>query len=230
MIEEALEAIGESIEEVTRKYYGVATGQVIDLADPLMLGRAKVRLHFVDATDLSAWARVAAPTAGLQYGSYLLPHIGDEVLVAFEHGSVNAPYIIGTLWTAFSQPPLASPLPQIRAIRTRAGNQIVFQDVPPAITIQTAPTAPQVLPTPPSPVGPHSSISMRTEGTEVTSPTMIRLQVGTTMLMMDTTQIVLQASGQTVTINPGGVTVTGTTAGITAGDVSITGGTVRINS
>lgn len=230
MIEDALEAIGESIAEVARKFYGVTTGRVIDLADPMMLGRAKVQLPFVDATDLSAWARVAVPTAGLQYGSYLLPHVGDEVLVAFEHGSIDAPYIIGTLWTAVSQPPLSSPLTQVRGIRSRAGNQIVFEDVPPAITIQTAPTAPQVMPTPPSPVGPHSSISMRSEGTEVTSPTQITLQVGTTMLRMDTTQIVLQASGQTVTIGPSGVEVTGTTAAITAADVSITGGTVRINS
>lgn len=230
MIEDALEAIGESIAEVTRKFYGVTTGQVIDLADPLMLGRAKVRLPFVDATDLSAWARVAVPTVGLQYGSYLLPDIGDEVLVAFEHGSIDAPYILGALWTAVSQPPLTSPLPQVRGIRTRVGNQIVFEDVPPAITIQTAPTAPQVMPTPPSPLGPHSSISMRAEGTEVTSPTTIRLQVGTTMLQMDATQIVLQASGQTVTIGPSGIDITGTSAGVTAGDVSITGGTVRINS
>jgi phage baseplate assembly protein gpV len=230
VIEDALEAIGESIAEVTRKYYGVTTGQVIDLADPLMLGRVRVRLPFVDAVDLNAWARVAVPTAGLQYGSYMLPDVGDEVLVAFEHGALEAPYILGALWTAMSPPPLASPLPQVRGIRTRAGNQIVLEDVPPAITIQTGPTAPQVMPTPSSPFGPHSSISMRAEGTEVTSPSTIRLQVGATLLQLDGTRILLQASGQTVAIGPDGISVVGSSADVTAGEVAITGGMVRINS
>lgn len=117
---------------------GVQVGRVINLLDPLLLGRVQVQLPFIDALDLSPWARVAMPAAGLASGFYWIPNLGDEVLVAFENGDVNAPYIIGCLWSAIMVPPLPSPLPQVRMIRTPLGNQIMFTEVPPTITISTA--------------------------------------------------------------------------------------------
>jgi phage baseplate assembly protein gpV len=117
---------------------GVQVGRVINLLDPLLLGRVQVQLPSIDALDLSPWARVATPAAGLASGFYWIPNLGDEVLVAFENGDVNAPYIIGCLWSAIMVPPLPSPLPQIRMIRTPLGNQIMFTEAPPTITISTA--------------------------------------------------------------------------------------------
>jgi phage baseplate assembly protein gpV len=117
---------------------GVQVGRVINLLDPLLLGRVQVQLPFIDALDLSPWARVAMPAAGLASGFYWIPNLGDEVLVAFENGDVNAPYIIGCLWSAIMVPPLPSPLPQVRMIRTPLGNQIMFTEAPPTITISTA--------------------------------------------------------------------------------------------
>ena len=70
---------------------------MINLLDPLTLGRVQVQLPFIDALDLSPWARIAVPMAGLGHGHYFIPNLSDEVLVAFEHGDVNAPYIIGSL-------------------------------------------------------------------------------------------------------------------------------------
>lgn len=137
MIEAAFDWIADSIEQVQKKFYGVVTGRVINLLDPMMLGRVQVQLPFLDSVDLSPWARVAVPMAGLIHGTYFIPNIGDEVLVAFEHGDVNAPYIIGSLWNALAPPPLPSPIPQIRMIRTPLGNQIMFTEVPPTITITT---------------------------------------------------------------------------------------------
>src|SRR5690606_29811971 len=119
--------------------------------DPMTLGRVQVQLPFIDSLDPSPWARIAMPMAGPLHGSYFIPDIGTEVLVAFEHGDIKAPYIIGCLWNATALPPLPSPLPQIRATRTLAGNQIVFTEVPPSVTIQTGPTPPGVIPAPPTP-------------------------------------------------------------------------------
>ena len=75
--------------------------------------------------------------AGPGHGFYFIPNVGDRVLVAFEQGEINAPYIIGSLWNLMAPPPLPSPIPQIRMIRTLAGNQIMFTEVPPTITINT---------------------------------------------------------------------------------------------
>jgi phage baseplate assembly protein gpV len=137
MIENILEKIELSIEGINKKFYGVTVGKVINLLDPMLLGRVQVQLPFIDSLDLSPWARIAVPMAGIAHGTYFIPNIGDEVLVAFEHGDVNAPYVIGSLWNAMAPPPLPSPVPQIRMIRTPAGNQIVFTEVPPTITILT---------------------------------------------------------------------------------------------
>ncbi len=43
------------------------------------------------------WARVAMPSSGQTWGHYFLPEIGDEVLLAFEGGNIERPYVIGCI-------------------------------------------------------------------------------------------------------------------------------------
>ena len=119
------------------KFFGVVVGRVINPLDPMLLGRVQVQLPVIDSLDLSPWARVATPMAGPAHGMYFIPNPGDEVLVAFENGDVNVPYIIGSLWNAMSPPPLPSPVPQIRMIRTLVGNTLLFTEAPPSITLLT---------------------------------------------------------------------------------------------
>jgi phage baseplate assembly protein gpV len=230
MIEETLTSADESIESLRKKFYGVTTGRVINLLDPLMLGRVQVQLPFIDALDLSPWARVATPMVGQFAGSYFIPNIGDEVLVAFEHGDAGTPYVLGCLWTALAPPPLPSPLPQIRAIRTLTGNQIVFTEVPPSVTIQTAPTPPVVLPAPPSPVGPYQTITMNPAGVEIATPTMVQIAVGTTQVVVTPLAVSIAIGPSTLTMTPAGVTIHGPAVTLMAdGPVTIRGATVLIN-
>lgn len=230
MIEETIGNLETSVEESKKKYYGVTVGKVINPLDPMMLGRVQVQLPFIDSLDLSPWARIALPMAGMLHGTYFIPNLNDEVLVAFEHGDVNAPYIIGSLWNAMAPPPLQSPIPQIRAIRTLAGNQIVFTEVPPSVTIQTAPTPPSVLPSPPTPTGPYQTIMMSTAGIQIMSPTPIQI--------MSPAGIQIVAGTNIINLTPDGITITGTpnlnlaaagTLNIAAPAVNITGGLVKIN-
>jgi hypothetical protein len=212
------------------KIYGVVVGRVINVADPLMLGRVQVQIPDIDALDLSAWARVAVPGASLAAGIYWIPNVEDEVLVAFEQGDIHAPYIIGCLWSAIMIPPMPSPLFQTRAIRTLVGNQIVFEEVPPSVTIQTGPTPPVVLPAPPSPVGPYQTIHLSPLGIELTSPGIIKLQSGTNSIIVSPAGIILQAGGSTINITPGNIAITGGQISVTGGsNVTILGGTVTIN-
>jgi uncharacterized protein len=42
-------------------------------------------------------------------GVYVLPEIGDEVLVAFEHGDMAHPIVVGSLWNDDQRPPQEAP-------------------------------------------------------------------------------------------------------------------------
>lgn len=184
-MEETLTRLADSVDQVKRKFYGVTVGRVINLLDPLTLGRVQVQLPMIDDVELSPWARVAVPMAGLLHGHYFIPNPGDQVLVAFENGELSAPYILGSLWTATAPPPLPSPLAQIRAIRTLAGNQLVFTEAPPTVTLQSGPTPPATIPAPPTPAGPP---------TVILSPAGIQILFGLSIINM----------------TPDGITITGT--------------------
>ncbi len=221
MIEELLDKITD---DGAKKYYGVTVGRVISPLDPLAIGRLQVQLPFIDSIDLAPWARVCVPMAGMLSGAYYIPNIGDEVLVAFEHGDVNAPYILGSLWNAIERPPLPSPIPQIRCTRTLTGNQIVFEELPPTVTIQNGPTPPVPIPAPPLFTGPYQTIKLGPAGIMIEA-----LQVQ----MMASTGVTITVGGTSIAITAGGVAITsaGTLSLSAAGAVSISaGGTCSITA
>jgi uncharacterized protein involved in type VI secretion and phage assembly len=86
------------------RYYGVVVGVVTNNRDPDHMHRVKLRFPWLNQEDESNWARVASPMAGDGRGAYFLPEVDDEVLVAFEHGSVEFPYVIGSLWNGRDKP------------------------------------------------------------------------------------------------------------------------------
>ncbi len=217
---ETMERLENSIESIKKKIYGVVSGRVINDLDPLTLGRVQVQLPAIDSVDFSPWARVAVLMAGPLSGTYFIPNIGDEVLVAFEQGDVNAPYVIGSLWSAMSPPPLPSPVPQIRMIKTLAQNQIMVTEVPPSITIQV----------------------LSTGQTLLISPTGIQILSGANVVNLGpptgpaTVQVL--SGSNVINMSPDGVTVTGTPnlnltasgiVNITGSAINITGGLVKIN-
>jgi Type VI secretion system/phage-baseplate injector OB domain len=220
VIESIFEKIEVSIEGIKKKFYGVCTGRVIDILDPLMLGRVQVQLPFIDSLDLSPWARIAAPMAGPLHGFYMIPNIGEDVLVAFEQGDVNAPYVLGSLWSAMNPPPLPSPVPQIRLIKTLAQNQIMITEVPPSIMIQVETTGQTILISP-------TGIQLLSGANIVnlgppTGPPMIQLTAGSDIVNMTPDGITV-TSGGNVTITASGM------MNLTGSVVNITGGMVNIN-
>lgn len=48
------------------------------------------------------------PVATGHVGSVAIPNIGDLVLVGFEHGDVNAPFVLGRLYDDVDRPPLST--------------------------------------------------------------------------------------------------------------------------
>ena len=87
---------------------GVVVGIVTNNKDPQGLGRVKVKFPWLSADEESNWARLSSPMAGKDRGLFILPEVNDEVLVMFEHGDVNHPFVIGSLWNGTDKPPLSA--------------------------------------------------------------------------------------------------------------------------
>lgn len=77
---------------------GVIVAKVVNNYDQDMPGRVCIEIHTRDTeANVLKWARVAMPSSGPEYGHYFLPEVGDEVLVVFEQGNIERPYIIGCI-------------------------------------------------------------------------------------------------------------------------------------
>ena len=114
---------------------GVTPALVTNNKDPENLGRVKVKHPWLGDDIESDWVRIAAPGAGKERGFNYLPEVDDEVLLAFHHGNVHNPYIIGGLWNSKDKPP--TPNNQAvggdgkvdqRMIKSRSGHIILLDD------------------------------------------------------------------------------------------------------
>lgn len=112
------------------RLFGVVVGIVTNNRDPENMHRVKVRFPWLNREDESNWARVASAMAGNGRGAYFLPEVDDEVLVAFEHGSVEHPYVIGSLWNGRDAPPEnnSDGANNNRAFKSRSGHIVRLCD------------------------------------------------------------------------------------------------------
>jgi len=107
-------------------------GVVTENNDPEGLGRVRVKCPTLTEEHESNWARVVAPGAGQDRGFDCLPEIDDEVLVAFEHGDIHRPYVLGGVWNGKDKPPekigdtVASSKVRLRTLKTRTGHTLQF--------------------------------------------------------------------------------------------------------
>lgn len=107
---------------------GVVVGIVKSVGDPQNVGRVQVHFPWLSDDNSSQWARVATLMAGPRRGSWFMPEVDDEVLVSFEHGDVQHPYIIGFVWNGRDKPPNDGIDTKVRRLRTVSGHVIEFDD------------------------------------------------------------------------------------------------------
>ncbi|MCA1190285.1 MULTISPECIES: VgrG-related protein [unclassified Saccharopolyspora] len=83
---------------------GVVNAIVTDVSEPAGGGRGWVKLTFpwLDAKYVSDWAR--SVQLGGQGGGVISPSVNDEVLVAFEQGCLDKPYVLGGLYNGKDKP------------------------------------------------------------------------------------------------------------------------------
>jgi len=107
-------------------------GVVSNNKDPKAWGRVRVKFPTLTEEHESNWARVVSVGAGINRGFDCLPEVNDEVLVAFEHGDIHRPYVIGGLWNGKDAPPAAvadsvvAGKVRLRTFKTRVGHQLQF--------------------------------------------------------------------------------------------------------
>ncbi len=81
---------------------GVAVALVTNTKDPLRMGRVRLSFPWLSATYESDWCRVAQ-FGGKGGGGLLLPEVNDEVLCAFDRGSLEHPYVIAGLYNGIDK-------------------------------------------------------------------------------------------------------------------------------
>jgi uncharacterized protein involved in type VI secretion and phage assembly len=111
-----------------RTFPGVVVGIVKSLRDPEGQGRIQVEFPWMQARHKSTWAPIAVPFAGKRRGSFFMPELDDEALVAFEHGDFDHPFIVGFLWNGVDRPPDDGITASVRRLRTVAGHVLEFDD------------------------------------------------------------------------------------------------------
>lgn len=141
------DASGLSRHTVARSgaWFGLYPAVVIAVVDPEGLGRVRVRLPWSadgGAEVYDAWARQATLMAGAQHGSWFVPDVETEVLVAFEGGDVTRPCVVGALWSQKHVPPVSMDQAgrnHIKTLRSRTGLAITLDDQDGAerLTIET---------------------------------------------------------------------------------------------
>jgi uncharacterized protein involved in type VI secretion and phage assembly len=107
--------------------------EVVSLDDPESRSRVQVRLlNFdgVDGHDGPVWARVACAFAGDNRGAYLLPDVGDEVLVVFVNGDPRFPIVVGGLWNGSATSPetISGGRNRRKVIRSKNGVKLTLDD------------------------------------------------------------------------------------------------------
>jgi uncharacterized protein involved in type VI secretion and phage assembly len=188
-----------------QRIFGVAVAEVIDNIDVTSGARVQLRLPWMPGYE--PWARVAAVFSGDGHGAYFIPQVGDEVLVAFNHGDVRDPYVLGGLWNGQDSPPATGPTDPIskRIIRTPNGHEIELDDLQQSVTVKTS-TGHQIKLEPEKvelqTKGGSAKVTLETSGRiQLTANTALELKAPS--IKLDGTTLELKASGS-ATLDGGG--------------------------
>ena len=84
------------------------------------------------------WARLLQPMASAGFGSFFVPEVGDEVLLGFLGDDRAHPVVLGSLYSSAHTPPHALTAGNdLKAVVTRHGHSIAFDDAARTLTVTT---------------------------------------------------------------------------------------------
>jgi uncharacterized protein involved in type VI secretion and phage assembly len=193
-----------------RRYYGVVEALVVEVFDDGDEARVKVKFPWFDNSMVSEWCRVAQPYAGNGYGFVFVPEENDEVLVAFVHGDMRMPIVIGGLYNGKDKPPTARKKDNDqKMVRTKLGHELMLDDTKKTqrVRLKTAGVDKEA---------PKHEFDLDDKGKKIT----VKSASGHTIVMDDDAKTieVKTAGGQAVKLDG------------TSGTITVTGGTVTLDA
>jgi uncharacterized protein involved in type VI secretion and phage assembly len=105
-------------------------GVVIGLVTQVQPGQVKVNYPWLDEQHESDWIRIATAMGGKGRGTFFMPELHDEVLLAFDQGDPRLPYVVGFMWNGQDTPPGQDV--RDRRITSRNGHSVRFLDATPS--------------------------------------------------------------------------------------------------
>jgi type VI secretion system secreted protein VgrG len=107
---------------------------VTDNNDAAGLGRVQVKFGWQEGN--TPWLRIVNPHAGGGKGMYFIPEIGEEVLVAFEAGNAEKPFVLGAMYNGKEASNYSTAGNDQKVIQTRSGTKIIMNDAIGSIFIE----------------------------------------------------------------------------------------------
>jgi uncharacterized protein involved in type VI secretion and phage assembly len=123
-------------------YLGLYPATVVALeGDPQQRQRVKVRFDWLAATagggTAEAWAVMVTPYADADQGFQMLPEVGSTVVVGFQAGHLDHPYVVGATWNGNAQAPEAfADANDKRVVVSRAGSRLEFDDTTGSVAVR----------------------------------------------------------------------------------------------
>lgn len=110
---------------------GLVTGTVRKNYDKDQPGKVMVEYSIGETGKmLTGWINVLTPYTADKGGLYLLPEIGDEVVIGFLSGRTDCPVVLGTLWSKNVHRPdnAVTEANTMKVFRTKGGHEVRFSD------------------------------------------------------------------------------------------------------
>lgn len=125
-------------EEEVNRLEEVVVGVVTDIKDEGKLCRIKVKIPSLPITDNTHQCNWISLGGSKDRGWFSLPEVDDEVLVAFEHGDISRPLILGAMWNGKDKAPdnNADGKNARRSWKSKSGHKVILEDVEGFISIE----------------------------------------------------------------------------------------------
>lgn len=189
-------------------FAGAHLAKVISVKDPQSLGRVQVQLIAADPdAEAPIWARVAVPFAGDNFGAFLIPDVGAEVLVLFTANDCDHPIVVGAMWNGKTVLPEALSADKVDRWALWGKNGTVISIVEESKGQEVVEIS--------TPNGATATLTDASGGEIV-------LEVGSNTIKMSSSGIAID-TGSKCTINASSITVSAGTVKVDAGMATFTG-------